>query len=94
MDTGMADQLREGRVIAMEQRATRAVEQTSITDSVMVQDLQEGARVRLRGGGSAEVTANPRDGQWIFVRYLEWPQDPSKVGSEDLAFCTDVVEVL
>ena len=40
------------------------------------------------------MTANPRDGGWIFVRYLECPDDPAKEGSDDLAFCTDVIQVL
>lgn len=77
----------------MEQGTTGAREQTSMSDAVMVQDLPIGTKVRLRGGGVAEVTANPRDGGWIFVRYLQWPQDPSKVGAEELAFCTDVIGV-
>ena len=71
--------------------ASRPVDQFSITDSLMIQNLPEGTRIKLRAGGVAEITANPRDGAWIFIRYLEHPQDPSKVGAEDLVFCTDVV---
>ncbi|MPZ13846.1 MAG: hypothetical protein GEU73_05390 [Chloroflexi bacterium] len=70
---------------------SRAVDQFSITDSMMIQDFPEGTKIRLRAGGVAEVIGNPRDGAWIFIRYLEHPEDPSKIGSEDLAFCTDVV---
>lgn len=77
----------------MEQLSTQA-DQMSINDSVMVQNLPEGVKVRLREGGIAEVIANPGDGGWVFVRYIEFPEDPSKVGSEGLAFCTDVVQVL
>jgi hypothetical protein len=66
----------------------------SINDAVMIQNLEDGTRVRLRGGGTAEVTANPRDGQWVYVRFLEYPRDPSRVGEEDLVFCTDVVGLL
>jgi hypothetical protein len=69
-------------------------DQMSINDAVMIQDLEDGARVRLRGGGTAEVTANPHDGQWVYVRFLEYPRDPSRVGEEDLVFCTDVVGIL
>src|SRR5439155_23446642 len=61
-----------------------AVDQMSINDALMIQDLAEGTRVRLRAGGFAEVTANPRDGQWVYVRFLEYPRDPSRVGEEDL----------
>ena len=54
----------------------------------------EPGRVRLRNGAIAEVTANPRDGGWLFIRFIEHPEDPSKVGEDDMAFCTDVVAVV
>ena len=62
--------------------------------TVALQDVPEGAKVRLRNGAIAEVTANPRDGGWIFIRFIEHPEDPSKVGEDDMAFCTDVLEVV
>ena len=77
-----------------EERAPRAEDQMNINDTVILRDLPAGAKVTLRNGATAEVTANPRDGGWIFVRYLEHPKDPSKVGSEDMAFCTDVLSVI
>ena len=57
-------------------------------------DLPIGSKVKMRAGVIAEVTANPNDGGWIFIRYLEHPQDPSKVGQEDYVFCVDVVGVV
>lgn len=66
----------------------------SPNEPVALQLLEEGARVRLRNGAIAEVTANPRDGGWVFVRFLEHPRDPSKVGQEDDVFCADVVAVV
>ena len=65
-------------------------EERPIGGAVMRLDLPEGAKVRLRNGAIAEVTANPRDGGWIFIRYLEFPEDSSRVGEEDMAFCADV----
>ncbi len=62
--------------------------------TVALQDIPEGAKVRLRNGAIAEVTANPRDGGWLFIRFVEHPEDPSKVGEEDMAFCTDVLGVV
>lgn len=50
--------------------------------------------MRLRNGAIAEVTGNPRDGGWLFIRFVEHPDDPSKVGEDDMAFCTDVVAVV
>ena len=78
----------------MEPGAPSPVDQFSINDAVMVQDLPEGIKVKLRNGAIAEVTANPRDGGWLFVRYLEWPQNPAMAGSDEMAFCTDVIAVL
>ena len=64
------------------------------TGAVMVQDLLPGAKVRVRGGIIGEVTANPKDGGWVFVRYVSCPEDPSKEGLEEPVFCTDVLQVL
>jgi len=61
---------------------------------VVLTDLPIGARVRVRSGAVGEVTANPRDGGWIFLRYVESEKDPTKVGEEDMVFCTDVMAVV
>ncbi len=66
----------------------------SINDTVILTNLPIGQRVRLRDGAVAEVVANPRDGGWVRVRYVESPADPASVGTEDMAFATDVVGVL
>ena len=54
-------------------------------------DLPVGARVKLTNGAVVEVTGNPRDGAWLLVRFVEHPGEPSKVGTEDMVFFTDVV---
>ena len=48
----------------------------------------------LRNGAIAEVTGNPRDGGWLFIRFVEYADDPSKIGEEDMVFCTDVVAIV
>jgi hypothetical protein len=60
-------------------------------DTVAFRDLPEGAVVRLRDGSTAEVTANPRDGAWLFVRLLEPGPGPAQVGAEEMVFCADVI---
>jgi hypothetical protein len=40
------------------------------------------------------VVDNPKDGVWVFGKYLVCPEDPSLVGSEDMFFAQDIVEVL
>ena len=51
-------------------------------------DLKPGDRVRLAQGRIiAEIVAPTEDGRWIKVRYVESPDEPNLVGTEDL--CTD-----
>ena len=75
-------------------RPPRAEDQMNIDDTVILRDLPVGTRVKLRGGATAEVTANPQDGAWIFVRFVESPGDPSKADTEDMVFCTEVIGVV
>ncbi|MFQ6031025.1 MAG: hypothetical protein ACE5Q6_26465 [Dehalococcoidia bacterium] len=72
----------------------RSEDRSNRSGTVDLQDLPEGAKVRLQNGAIAEVTANPRDGGWIFIRIVEHPEDPSKIGEEDMVFCTDVLAVV
>jgi hypothetical protein len=67
---------------------------SSVNDSILIRDLPEGATVHLRNGATAEVTGNPRDGGWLFIKYVEHPKDPSLVGTEDMAYCVDVIGAL
>jgi hypothetical protein len=56
--------------------------------------LQPGTKIRLVDDATAEVVTNPRDGIWLQVRYLTSPTDPVQVGSEELLFAENIVEVL
>jgi hypothetical protein len=60
---------------------------------VNVRDLAVGTRVVLGSGAEAEIVSNPRDGVWVFVRYLSAADDPRRVGEEEMIFAQDVVEV-
>jgi len=71
----------------------RAEDEMNIDDTVILRDLPVGARVKLRNGAVGEVTANPTDGAWVFLRYLESP-DPAQVGTEGNAFATEVVGIV
>ena len=64
-----------------------------MNDSILIRDLPEGAVIKLRNGDSAEVTGNPRDGGWLFVKIVE-SNDPAKVGTDDMVYCVDVVDAL
>ena len=56
--------------------------------------LEPGTKIGLSDGSTAEVVSNPKDGVWVFARYLSSPNDPSLEGTEDMIFAGDVVEVL
>lgn len=51
-----------------------------------------GTRVVLGSGAEVEIVSNPKDGVWIFGRYLA-TDDPGMVGEEEMIFAQDVVEV-
>jgi hypothetical protein len=47
----------------------------------------------LGSGAEVEIVSNPRDGVWLFGRYLASADDPGMVGEEEMIFAHDVVEV-
>lgn len=65
----------------------------STNAAFVYRDLPVGARVRRKDGAILEVTGNPRDGAWLLVRCVENPNDPSRVGEEDMVFFTDVEDL-
>ncbi len=56
--------------------------------------LEPGRKIMLANGVTAEVVSNPRDGVWIFARYVSSAGDVSLVGTEEMVFAQDVVGVL
>ena len=56
--------------------------------------IQEGATISTISGATAEVVNNPKDGVWVFVKYLTSPEEPELVGTEDMIFAPDIAEVL
>ena len=62
-----------------------------MSDIVNIRDLAPGTRIALVDGAEAEIVSNPADGVWVFARYLSSPDDPARVGSEDMIFAQDIV---
>ena len=60
---------------------------------INVRLLEPGTRVALSDGSTVEVVSNPKDGIWLFARYLASPRDASLVGTEEMVFAQDVVEI-
>ena len=65
-----------------------------MADIVNLIELEPGQQVRLGSGATAAVVSNPKDGVWLFVRYLTSPDDPEQVGAKDLVFAQDVTDLL
>jgi hypothetical protein len=65
-----------------------------MSEIVNVRLLTPGTRILLVDGATAEVTANPGDGVWLFARCLAAPADPSRIGSEEMIFAQDVAAVV
>lgn len=55
--------------------------------------LPLGLTIQLVNGARAEIVGNPHDGAFLLVRYVEHPDDASKVGEEELVFFNEVKEV-
>lgn len=65
-----------------------------MADIVNLFEVEPGQILRLHSDATAEVVSNPRDGVWLFVRYLTSPDDPGQVGEEDMVFAQDVIELV
>ena len=59
---------------------------------INVRLLEPGTRVALADGSTAEIVSNPKDGIWVFARYLS-TSDASRVGAEEMVFAQDIVEI-
>jgi hypothetical protein len=60
---------------------------------INIRELAPGTSVVLANGAEAEIVDNPRDGVWLFARYLSSPRDSMLVGQEEMIFAQDVVSV-
>jgi hypothetical protein len=64
-----------------------------MSEPINIRTLEPGTRIALVDGATAEIVSNPADGVWVFARYLSSPDDPARIGSEDMIFAQDIVEV-
>ena len=60
---------------------------------INLRHLAPGTTIALTDGSTAEVVSNPLDGIWVFARYLSSPRDSSLVGTEEMIFAQDIVEI-
>jgi hypothetical protein len=64
-----------------------------MSDPVNIRLLGPGTRILLDDGATAEIVSNPLDGVWVFARYLSSPDDPARIGSEEMIFAQDIVDI-
>jgi hypothetical protein len=56
-------------------------------------NLRKGTKVLLDEGTVAEVVVPTEDGQWVKVRYLKVPGNPSIERTEDLCSSEEILQV-
>ncbi len=64
-----------------------------MSEPINIRTLEPGTRIALVDGATAEIVSNPADGVWVFARYLSSPDDPARVGSEEMIFAQDILEI-
>ena len=57
-------------------------------------DLKLGEQITLDSGAVAEVLAPTEDGEWILVKYIESPESPDLVGTEDLCSTEEIISLV
>lgn len=62
-----------------------------MSEVVNLLDLVPGEVVEMSNGATVEVLSNPKDGMWIFGRYITSPSDPSQEGAEEMVFAQEIV---
>jgi hypothetical protein len=65
-----------------------------MSDIINLRLLTPGTTIGLSDGSTAEVISNPLDGVWVFARYLSSPDGSCVVGTEEMIFAQNVVEIL
>ena len=64
-----------------------------MSDVINLRLLEPGTKIGLSDGSTAEVVSNPLDGVWVYARYLSSPSDSAQVGTEEMIFAQDIVEI-
>ena len=60
-------------------------------EGMFIRDLPEGIKLQLRDQAIVEIVINARDGGWLLARYLESPEAPELIGTEDWVFFGEVI---
>jgi hypothetical protein len=63
---------------------------TGIDGAANYRTLTEGLKLKLLNGEHGEIIGNPGDGAWLMIRITESPDDPNRVGDEEMVYFQDV----
>ena len=64
-----------------------------MSEPINIRTLEPGTRIALVDGALPSSSRIRRDGVWVFARYLSSPDDPARVGGEEMIFAQDILEV-
>ena len=56
--------------------------------------LKQGDKVRTADGAVVEILKETEDGKWVLVRYIEDPENPSVIGTEDLCHVDELADLV
>jgi len=56
-------------------------------------NLAPGLKLKLADGARGEIVENPRDGAYLLVKILECPDDPDRVGEEEMVYFKEIESV-
>jgi len=56
-------------------------------------ELQLGLKVMTTDGATGEIVANPHDGAFLQLRIIECPDQPERVGQDELVYYQEVKRV-
>jgi hypothetical protein len=66
-----------------------------MAESLDLLSVEQGDHLSLLNGATVEVIHNPRDGMWLFCRYLTHPSDSSLIdGKEHAVFAQDIEDTI
>ena len=64
-----------------------------MSDPINIRGLAAGTTVVLLSGAEVEIVDNPKDGVWLFARYVKSPDDPALIGQEEMIFAQEIVDI-
>jgi hypothetical protein len=67
---------------------------TGVHGAEVFRDLPDGVKLSLADGAIGEIIANAHDGAIVILRIVDSPKDPSRVGTEETVFYTEVNDVV